>query len=94
MRRETGVENADSFVGWAERSEAHEVNAGILVKDVGFAARSPPYRAQDEARYPSILEKSATAFVASRISFNSFSRFSRRSAAGTLTVTLSKNAST
>ncbi len=44
--------------------------------------------------YPSILEKSATARVASRISFSSLSRFSRRSDISTLTVTFSKNAST
>ncbi len=44
--------------------------------------------------YPSIFEKSATDRVASRISLRSFSRFSRRGLSSTLTVTLSKNAST
>ena len=39
-------------------------------------------------------EKSATARVASRISLSSFSRFSRKAASSTLTVTLSKKAST
>ena len=46
------------------------------------------------AAYPSILEKSATARVASLISFSSFSRFSRTALSSALTVTLSKKAST
>src|SRR4051812_959561 len=46
------------------------------------------------APYPSILEKSATARVASRISLRSLRRFSRSGGSSTLTVTLSKNAST
>src|SRR6201999_3554107 len=41
-----------------------------------------------------ILEKSATARVAARISFNSFSRFSRTFGSSSLTLTLSKKAST
>src|SRR5665213_1777063 len=41
-----------------------------------------------------ILEKSATARVAARISFNSFSLFSRTFGSSSLTLTLSKNAST
>ena len=44
--------------------------------------------------HPSILEKSATARVAARISLSSFSRFSRNGLSSTLTVTLSKKAST
>ena len=43
---------------------------------------------------PSILEKSATARVAARISLSSFSRFSRNALSSTFTVTLSKKAST
>ena len=43
---------------------------------------------------PSILEKSATARVAARIWLSSFSRFSRSGWSSTLTVTLSKKAST
>src|SRR6202012_2610881 len=41
-----------------------------------------------------IFEKSATARVAARISFNSFSLFSRTFGSSSLTLTLSKNAST
>src|ERR1700688_862933 len=52
-------------------------------------------RAASSARcYPSILEKSATARVASRISLSSLRRFSRKALSSTLTVTFSKKAST
>src|SRR5436309_2079629 len=44
--------------------------------------------------HPSIREKSATARVASRISFSSLSRFSRTALSSAFTVTFSKNAST
>ena len=55
----------------------------------------PPCPRHDAAdHYPSILEKSATARVASLISFSSLSRFARSALSSTLTVTLSKNAST
>src|SRR6478736_4122544 len=43
---------------------------------------------------PSIFEKSATARVAARISFSNLSRFSRTAGSSSLTLTLSKNAST
>src|SRR5215510_10540374 len=55
-------------------------------------------RPSGETDHPSILEKSATARVASRISLSSLRRFSRSLAlsapSATLTVTLSKKAST
>ena len=51
-------------------------------------------RSDDPRDQPSILEKSATARVAARISFRSFRRFSRTFGSSSLTLTLSKNAST
>lgn len=59
--------------------------------------RIPPLTASNNLALvdqPSILEKSATARVAARISLSSFSRFSRSAASSTLTVTWSKKAST
>ena len=53
-----------------------------------------PSRPDLRGDHPSILEKSATARVAARISLSSLSRFSRSGLSSTLTVTLSKKAST
>src|ERR1700733_3690296 len=70
-------------------------------KDGNEGARGHPSRRgqvaapQDEGGAQScILEKSATARVAVRISLSSFRRFSRTSGLSSLTLTLSKNAST
>src|SRR5262249_19249661 len=74
----------------------------VDARDVGErsdAVLRTAMRGHDEIiLHPSILEKSATARVAARISLSSLRRFSRTFAASapsvTLTVTLSKKAST
>ena len=72
------------------------LSPGIHIADARLLDRAPPTLAGNDGSdsLPSILEKSATARVAARISLSSFSRFSRSGLSSTLTVTLSKKAST
>lgn len=72
--------------GAAGPAEAHRAAAP--------RGKATPARGRDGVPYPSILEKSATDSVATRISFRSRSRFARSTTSSTLTVTLSKKAST
>src|SRR3981189_2844207 len=58
------------------------------------AARTAPPGHDGKRIYRSILEKSATASVAARISLSSLSRFARTALSSVLTVTFSKKAST
>ena len=56
----------------------------------GDDGEAAPSSAEGVSRYPSILEKSATARVAARIRLRSLRRFTRTRASSTFTVTLSK----
>src|SRR5947208_9333913 len=74
------------------RVSKDEPQAGTIILRGSPQVRLAPQ--DDDSAQSCILEKSATARVAARIWFRSFRRFSRTFGSSSLTITLSKNAST